>query len=515
MALFAGITLPKHPDLENTRRLDLLVLPILQRMRRLGIAIDREWMWSLGSKFSVEMRELSHDIASYIPVERLDEFITREQDAEAEDEENADPEHEPINPSSPDQIEKLLFDVLGLALGRTDLKRTKKGDRLSTGKRQLETLRYEHPIVPKLLRYREVSKLRSTYAGKLPSLARFHPRSSCCPVCELSHSTDQWRVHGEVGTTRAATWRFNHKSPNLGNIPTRTDDGQLVQAGFVAPPGKVLVARDLSQIELRDLAHLSRCRAMIQTYLDGGDIHDRTCHDALGVPADEKPDPIRHRMAAKRVNFGIMNGTTEKGLYLQLVSDFGTSGMPVPDWLTMDWCKWFINTWLDTYPEVREYFDLQHYRARRYGLVWNEFGFCRLVPEVYSTHSWIREAGLRQAQNMPITSIAAGQMKLSMVRTEWTLAESGFYDEQWAWPLMTIHDALMFEVDEERAEDVQSMVGWAFDGCMDDETTGERQFRVPIESDGEEVYRWVKKAKSPLNTRETPDPDCLRKKAAA
>jgi DNA polymerase-1 len=510
MPLFGGITLPKSPDLDNARRLDAAVISTIRRMHRLGMAIDRDYLQDLGAEFAVEMRELAKDLASYIPVERLDEFIAgevEEEEEEREGREEGDREEgglscesgvitsdllrESFNPSSARQIERLLFDILDLGADKRDkLSRTKSGDRFSTGKRQLETLRYDHPIVPKILRYREVSKLKTTYALKLPLLAKFHPRGDSCPICELRHSTGQWRVHGEIGTTRAATWRFNHKNPNLGNIPTRTDDGQRVQAGFIAPEGKVLVVRDLSQIELRGLAHLSQCRSMIETYNSGGDIHDKTCHDTGLTPAGEKPDKIRHRMAAKRVNFGIMNGTTEKGLFLQLVSDFGTNNMPVPDWLTEDWCKQFIGMWLDAFPEVREYFDRQHYRARRYGLVWNEFGFCRLVPEVHSTHSWIRDAGLRQAQNMPITSIAAGQMKLALVRSDYALGQ--LYREQSAWPLMTVHDAGMWEVDADREEEVSGLTEWAFDGCMDDESTGERMFRVPITSDGEAMTRWIK-----------------------
>lgn len=485
MALFAGVTLPKHPCLENARKLDLLVLPMLRRMKRYGMAIDREFLWDLGDQFGGEMKVLAKDIASYIPVERLDAFIGRESESEVE----ADDEGVEFNPSSPDQIEKLLFGVLELGDGKK-LKRT-KGGRIATGKKQLETLRYDHPIIPKILRYREVSKLKTTYCDGLPKLARFHPRSDSCPVCELRHSVDQWRVHGEVGTTRAKTWRFNHKNPNLGNIPSRSDDGQMVQAGFYAPEGRIFAMRDLSQIELRGTAHLSQCKSMIDGYFEGIDFHTKTCIETgLSAPGEKPRSDLRR--AAKATNFGIVNGTTKKGLYLTLVSDFGVSGQQIPDWLTEEWCDQFIKKWLDSYPEVREYFERQWYRARRYGLVWNQFGFCRLVPEVHSTHSWIREAGLRQAQNHPITSLAAGQMKMAMARLDWALEQAGAYEEQWAWPLMTIHDALIVECDGDRADDVQGLMTWAFDGCMDSDETGERMFRVPIESDGDCVTRWVK-----------------------
>jgi DNA polymerase-1 len=292
-----------------------------------------------------------------------------------------------------------------------------------------------------------------------------------------------------MGTTRAATGRINHKNPNLGNIPARSTDGQLVQAGFIAPPGRVLVARDLSQIEMRDLAHLANCKSMIDAYHRDVDLHDMTARKVFKLPESEKPDKTKHRMAAKRVGFGIQNGTTEKGLYLQLVTDYGANGLPIPDWLTEDWCKWFIGQFLESYPEIPEFFDLCWYRARRYGMSWEPFGRVRLVPEVRSTHSWIRDAGLRQAQNMPVTSCAAGQLKLGMGKADRLLKQ--LYDSGiWCWPLLTIHDAIKTEADEKYADEVEEILAYSLDTCMVDEHTGEHRFRVPIKSDGEATERW-------------------------
>lgn len=476
MSLFGGIDIPGHPDLENVRKLDLLALPLIRRAQRLGIAIDKSYFAALADKFSTELVELEKDIASYIPPDQLNEFGDT---SAAIEEEEGDSQ---FNAGSAEQIGKLLFNLLDLG---TDLKlkRTKEG-RISTGRKQLEMIRFQHPVVPKVLRHRELKKLITTYCRSLPKLARFHPRGAECPICELPHDIDQWRVHGEMGTTRAETGRINHKNPNLGNIPTRTEDGQAVQAGFIAPPGKRLGKRDLSQIELRDLAHLADCSSMIQVYAEDGDLHDDTCHRALGVPWDQKPDKFKHRMAAKRVNFGIQNGTTEKGLYLQLVMDFGTNKVPIPDWLTEEWCKGFIADWLESRPEVQEFFERCWYRARRYGLAWEPLGRCRLIPQVRSMHSWIRSEGLRNSQNFPVTSLAAGQLKLGMGRADAMLQQ--IYDcGTWCWPLLTIHDAIMVEVEEEAGEDVMEGLGCAMDQCMTDQETGEHRFRVPIKSDGE------------------------------
>lgn len=492
MSLFGGIEIPGHPDLENVRKLDLLAIPLIRRCQRLGIGIDREACHELSHRFGLEIAELEKDIASYIPPEALNQFSDQAGSIEEVTGSVS------FNASSAEQIGKLLFDLLGLK-GKADeaglkLKTTAGGKRISTGKRQLELLKkLEHPVIPKVLRHRELKKLVTTYTSRLPVLARFHPRGGCCPVCELQHASDQWRVHGEMGTTRAETGRINHKNPNLGNIPTRTDDGQALQACFCAPPGHRLLVRDLSQIELRCLAHLANCQAMISTYLANGDIHDQTSRKVFALDDDVKPDKVKHRMAAKRCIFSLQNGSTGRGLYMQLVMDYGASAIPVPQWLTEEWCDKFIEDLLDAYEELRPYFELQWYRARRYGMVWDLFGRVRLVPEIRSCHSWIRGAGLRQAQNLPITATAAGQLKLVMGKSAQLLEQlwDGGHGV-WCWPLLTIHDAEMVEVEEDAVEAVDQALAVAFDECMTDQETGELLFRVPITSDGHASQRWEK-----------------------
>ncbi len=485
MSLYGGIEIPGHPDLVNVARLDRLPIPQIRRMQRYGMCVDREYFYALTDKFSTQAKQYEIDIASYIPLDRLEDFAEKSIAAE-----EANEGYAAINASSAEQIGKLLFDILNIGSDKP-LKTTKGGQRLSTGKRQLEMIRMEHPVVPLVLRHRELKKLVTTYTTKLPRLAKFHPRGNCCPLCELPHKIDMWRVHGTFGTTRAATGRINHRNPNLGNIPTRTEDGQAVQAGFIAPPGYKIVARDLSQIELRDLAHLANAKSMIDVYAINGDIHDNTARKVFNLPPDVKPDKIKHRMASKRTNFGIQNGTTEKGLFMQLVMDYGSSGIAVPDWLTEDWCKWFITKWLEEYSEVQTYFDLQYYRARRYGMSWDLFGRIRRIPEVRSVHKWIKLEGLRQAQNLPVTSTAAGQFKLCMAQIEeglLDLLERG----HWCWPLVPIHDALLVECAEGSEEAVSLTMENAMDSCMTDKETGEHRFRVPIKSDGEVMNQWIK-----------------------
>ena len=190
-------------------------------------------------------------------------------------------------------------------------------------------------------------------------------------------------------------------------------------------------------------------------------------------------------------NFGIQNGTTEKGLYMQLVMDYGTNSLPIPDWLTPEWCKWFIAQWLEARPEVLDYFERTWYRARRYGMAWTSFGRIKLIPEVRSCHSWVKESGLRQAQNMPVTGLAADQLRLAMAITN-GISERLLLIGLWNWPLMMVHDSLMFEADEDSAEEVNEQIGEGMDSVMRDIETGEHMFRVPIKSDGSIMERWVK-----------------------
>lgn len=486
MALFGGVEIVGKPDLENVRKLDRLAIPLIRRAHRLGIAIDRPYFeQELYERFSTQIAELEKDIESYIPVDKLNEFADRAADIEENEGAAA------FNAGSSEQIAHLLFDLLDIGsdlIEEGKLKRTAKGN-VSTGKKQLELIKHKHPVVPKIQRHRELKKLLTTYVIKLPKMSVWHPSGPDCPICELSHEDGTWRIHGEMGTTRAETGRINHKNPNLGNIPTRTEDGRAVQAGFIAGKGKKFIKTDLSQIELRCLAHLSCCSSMLKVYDEGGDLHDDTVWRAGLCPWGEKPDKYKHRMAAKRVNFGIQNGTTEKGLYLQLVMDFGAAGVPIPEWLTEAWCKKFIEDSLNARPEVREYFEQCWYRARRYQLSWDIFGRCREIPEVRSTHRWIKDAGLRNAQNLPVTSTAAGQLKLSMGKVDEALRqllESGV----WCWPLLTIHDAILTEAEEDYAEDVSEVQTVCMNSCMDDETTGEHRFRTPILSDGDVMERW-------------------------
>jgi DNA polymerase I-like protein with 3'-5' exonuclease and polymerase domains len=205
----------------------------------------------------------------------------------------------------------------------------------------------------------------------------------------------------------------------------------------------------------------------------------------------------RHRFTVSSVlvsntNFGIQNGTTGKGLHAQLVSDYWSAAMTPPEWLTGDWCDKFIVRWHAAYPEVQPYFDTQYYRARRYKFVWNPWGRVRYIPQVMSSLPWKVSEGLREAQNFPVTSSNAEQTKLAMVECEGSFErcrEGAMHCEG----LLSIHDQVIAEVDEEYAEAVGTEIVSIFESVMNDRSTGERLWRVPIRADCEILERWKAK----------------------
>ena len=268
--------------------------------------------------------------------------------------------------------------------------------------------------------------------------------------------------------------------------------GARIRAAFMASPGTRLVSVDFSQMEIRDLAHLSDARSMIRIYNAGGDIHTNTAMKSFGISDPVLVDKYKHRLPSKRVNFGIQNGTTEKGLHAQLVTDYWAADMTPPDWLTEEWCKRFIESWHQTYLEVQPYFDVQYYRARRYGFVWDPWGRVRYIPQVRSSLSWKVSEGLREAQNFAVTASNAEQTKLAMAECEdefETLRANDVYCEA----LLSVHDQIIAEVEEDYAEPIGELMQHVFNNVMTDRSTGIRLWRTPIESDCEILERWKEK----------------------
>ncbi|MDT7910110.1 DNA polymerase I [Thermus sp.] len=329
----------------------------------------------------------------------------------------------PFNLNSRDQLERVLFDELGLpAIGKTE----KTGKR-STSAAVLEALREAHPIVEKILQYRELTKLKSTYIDPLPDL--IHPRTG--------------RLHTRFNQTATATGRLSSSDPNLQNIPVRTPLGQRIRRAFIAEEGWLLVALDYSQIELRVLAHLSGDENLIRVFQEGRDIHTETASWMFGVPR-EAVDPLMRR-AAKTINFGVLYGMSAHRLSQELAIPYEEA-------------QAFIERYFQSFPKVRAWIEKTLEEGRRRGYVETLFGRRRYVPDLEARVKSVREAAERMAFNMPVQGTAADLMKLAMVKLFPRLEEVG------GRMLLQVHDELVLEAPKERAEAVARLAKEVMEG---------------------------------------------------
>lgn len=488
MSLFGGITLPGQPDLANIQRLDLLPMQSIREMQQYGMAVDIPYLQQLDAEITSEMRELRYNICSYVPSESLDEFIKRSGLDESEDVDiSSDTYGLPLNIDSSEQLSKLMFEVLGIGAGR-QLKTTKSGNRLSTGKKQLEQLKHEHPAVPLILMYKEYSKVKSSNTSTFPLMAKLHREGKGC-WCGLNHTSDTYRLHSEILGTRTTTGRYASKKPNLQNVGSRTMLGRRVRASFIASPGTSIVGVDFSQVEMRLGGHYSKDANLIRIFTNDLDPHTDTAKRAFRT---ETPDKMTQRDPCKNVNFGIFYGLSGVGLYDLMALTYATAQIPMPDWLTVEWCEDFIKQWFGLYPDVQHYLNDQHHRARRYGVVWSLFGRIRRVPEARSVHKRIVSAGLRQAGNQPIQGTCADMMRLAIAMVRALVVEPLRRDGIWCQMLMTIHDELLLEVETAYADMVRMMMVSVFESVLVDTTTGENMCRVPVRADGKIMDRWSK-----------------------
>lgn len=487
--LYGGVELPDRPDPENVRRLDLLPIPMVRSIMRYGWRIDPDHFRELSGRLTARMADLRADITNEIPAEALDRFL--EVSGGPDDEDNLASDSGTVNIESSAEIARLLYDILRLdRTAGVKVKKTKGGDRLSTGKKTLEQLKREHPVVPLILEYRENSKLESTYARALPRIARFHPKGKDCPECGRFHWTDERRVHTQILTTRTATGRTASKMPNLANIPVRSKLGSEIRAGFIASEGHRIVDRDWSQIELRLLAHLSSDPLLLEVYRNDGDVHETTAFGLFGS-VESSSNPVARRICAKTCNFSIVYGTTEVGLYEQLCDSFSRVKVPYPDWLTEAGCKAKISGWFDFYTGAKRYLDAEESKIRRHAIAWTQCGRVRRIPEVRSYHAHVQSAGVRQGNNHGIQGGSADLMRLALGELHdrfQVLAEYGIE----TYPLMTIYDQILTEVPEGDAETVNATTEEVMDGVMIDRSTGMNLCQVPIRSDGKIMSHWVK-----------------------
>ncbi|HVT43883.1 MAG TPA: DNA polymerase I [Thermoanaerobaculia bacterium] len=375
-------------------RIELPLIPVLAKMEQRGIRIDVEML-----------AEMSKSMGQQI--EALEEKIYREAG-------------EVFNINSPAQLATILFEKLQYPAQ----KKTQKTKSYSTGVEVLRELASHGYAVPQLiLEHRELHKLRSTYVDALPQLVG-----------------SDGRVHTSFNQAVAATGRLSSSDPNLQNIPIRTAQGREIRRAFIADEGNVLLAADYSQIELRVLAHVADDPDLIETFRRGADIHRATAAKIFGVSEIfVTPD---QRRASKTINFGVLYGMSAFRLSHELGISTGEA-------------KEFIDSYFARYPRIREYVERTLEEARTTGKVATLFGRVRYIPEIHNRSWTVRGNAERMAVNAPIQGTAADLLKLAMIALDRRLAEEAHNE---ASMLLTVHDEIVIELPEGRAEEISSIV---------------------------------------------------------
>lgn len=330
-----------------------------------------------------------------------------------------------FNLNSPKQLGVALFEKLGLPAK----KKTKSG--YSTGAEVLEGLKNEHPAVSLLLNYRQLAKLKSTYADGL---------QDCI--------AEDGRIHSTFNQTEARTGRISSLEPNLQNIPVRTAEGRRLREYFNAPAGRVLCDADYSQIELRVLASMSGDANMINAFGSGTDIHTVTASQVFGLPQDMITPELRSR--AKAVNFGIVYGI---GAF-SLSKDIG---------VTRAEADRYIKSYLAAYPDVAAYMEKAIDDAKKNGYVTTLYGRRRYIPELSNSNGNMRAFGERVARNAPIQGTAADIIKIAMIKVSRSLKD----EFPTARLILQVHDELIVECDEKDAEGVCALLEREMESAAD------------------------------------------------
>lgn len=394
---------------------ELPLVWILAQMEIVGVRVDVPYLEKLQVEFDERIRAIEKDI----------EMLAGE----------------PVNPNSPKQLGHILFEVLELPV----VKKTKTG--YSTSAEVLEALRDSHPIVGRVLDYRQLAKLKSTYVDGLLKLVDAHDR-----------------VHTSFNQTVTATGRLSSTAPNLQNIPVRTEEGKRIRRAFIPIEKKnLLISADYSQIELRVLAHLSGDDMLMQSFAKGEDIHRRTASEVFHVPMEEVT--AEQRRTAKAVNFGIIYGQTDYGLSREL----GISRREA---------QAYIDLYFSRYPLVQTFIHDTIEQARAQGYVTTMMGRRRYIKDINSRNRNLRQFAERTAVNSPIQGTAADIIKLAMIHCDKAIEDNRLDAKM----LLQVHDELIFEVSREDALGLSLVVR----KCMEDAL----KLNVPLKVDLKAGFNW-------------------------
>ncbi len=394
---------------------------VLARMEERGISIDPAVLAQLSNEFGKEQVALEKEINRIAGME--------------------------VNVGSPKQLGDILFGKMQLPGGT----KTRTGQ-WSTGARELEELaELGHELPRKILDWRAVSKLRSTYTEALPNY-----------VNPQTH-----RVHTSYALAATSTGRLASYEPNLQNIPIRTEDGRKIRKAFVAAPGMKLISADYSQIELRLLSEVAEVPTLRKAFQDGVDIHAMTASEMFGVPVKDMPAEVRRR--AKAINFGIIYGISAFGLAAQLGIDRNEAGA-------------YIKKYFERFPGIRDYMDATREYCREHGYVLTLFGRKCHYPDIKSSNPSLRSFNERAAINARLQGSAADIIRRAMIRIEPELAEAKLGAKM----LLQVHDELIFEVPD---KDVAATIP-IVKSVMQDAPHPAIAMRVPLQVDARAAANW-------------------------
>ncbi len=389
--LMAKIIKDRNMD-ELFNEIEMPLIEVLAHMEYTGVLVDKNKLDELGSEFKAEINELIDQIYKLATVE--------------------------FNINSPKQLGEILFDILELPV----VKKTKTG--YSTDVEVLESLKDEHPIVKKVLRYRQIVKLKSTYIDGLETM--------------ISKRTG--RIHSKFNQTITSTGRISSTEPNLQNIPVRSEDGKRIRKAFIAQsPDYKFLDGDYSQIELRLLAHISNDPKMKEAFINNEDIHTKTASEVFEVPLEEVTLDLRYK--AKTINFSIIYGISD----FSLSKDIGSSRKEA---------RKYIDGYFNNYKMVKTYMDNAISKGKENGYVETLLNRRRYIPELGSKNYNIRSFGERVAMNMPIQGSAADIIKMAMVSIYKKLKVERLLSRL----VLTIHDELIIEAYKDEIEYVKKMM---------------------------------------------------------
>jgi len=404
-------------------RLERPLVPVLAHMEERGITIDRQLLSRLSG-------ELAKKAASF-------------------EDEIYELAGERFNIGSPKQLGDILFGKMGLPGGS----KTKTGQ-WSTSAQVLEDLAAQgEPLPRKIVDWRQLTKLKSTYTDALPSYV--HPQTK--------------RVHTSYSLASTTTGRLSSSEPNLQNIPVRNAEGRKIRTAFISTPGHKLLSADYSQIELRVLAHVADIPQLRQAFAEGIDIHAMTASEMFGVPVEGMPSEVRRR--AKAINFGIIYGISAFGLANQLSIERSEAGD-------------YIKKYFERFPGIRDYMESTKAFARENGYVETIFGRRAHYPDIKSSNPSVRAFNERAAINAPIQGSAADIIRRAMVQIEPALAQSGLGEK--VRMLLQVHDELIFEVEDEAADVAMPVIVHT----MENAALPALELKVPLKVDARAASNW-------------------------